>query len=162
MEDMKLNVTKTKTEKVYKAEGKLKEIFQNRTSVYLGLTKQETLCLFYQIPMSSIIKLKEDKINQLWNGILRRKMLMRKDSNIAIVSTLVPKGTILDDTTGHFGQRVMIASTWVYYNCSDLDSARKVRLRLDSVSQGFQEAGEQIEDMVSPKFIKKGIWGKEK
>lgn len=137
-------MSRAKWDKSLREEATLREIFKDRSEPLLGLTKFETISLFYRMPLGKVLNLSKDKISQMWTKVMTLKKNLRKEKIIPIIQVALPRGTILNDAVDGLGFRELKSRTIVYYKCNDLDSANTYRSKLNKVAESIYIAGNEI------------------
>ena len=100
----------------------LREIFSNRKNVFRGLTKLETISLYYNIKLSTILNWDEKKIKTKWVEIKYIKKYLKDKEIIGIISKQMPIGTTIRGEV--FGERQLENKLHIYFNCSKFDDPK--------------------------------------
>jgi len=124
------------------------EMFKERKSVILGLTKEETLAEFLNKSLQEVFQLTQEERKNEWKKFKRRCKALREDEMIGVISEQVSVGSVLRDVEGgHLGERPLIKKQYVYFRCFELNDATGFRKKMDKIIVGVDEAGTQIVKM---------------
>jgi len=133
----------------------LREIFADRKNVFLGLTKSETLSLYYKINLSTILNWDEKKVKQKWQEIKYIKKYLKDKEIIGIIAKQMNRGFVLRGNI--FGERQLENKSHVYFNCTRDDDAWEFRNSQDKIGNGFYKSGEHVTNIAQQKPIMKII-----
>jgi hypothetical protein len=137
--------------KTYKGMVDLKTLFEKRINVFLGLTRDEIISLFYNLPEDKVLKLKKEAIETKWSEIRTiKKYLLWKDK-FPIIFKNMPRGTELYDDV--LGRRTLDKRINVFFRCSDIESAGKWRDTFHKMAISFDRTGSKPSDIVEEEQI---------
>ena len=140
---MKKKRKKRKTsDKILSRVESLREIFKDRTNVIWGLTKDEVIHMYNNIPMKKVLNLSRTERDKIWEEIYKAKKYLRKEKVMAIISIYMPKGTVLEN--GELGKRMLKQSGHVYFRCVDREDALIVKTKFEKIAKGLVKAGHEI------------------
>ena len=143
-----------KSAKTLKRMDTLREIFKEKTNVFLGLTRDELISEYTNIKLSTILNWNKKKLDKVWDEIRFIKKHLRKERIMAIIYKNMPKGTVLKN---EFGQREIKEPKNIFFRCSSEEDAWKYRGILDKISRSVFEAGEQTTEIVEEEVRQKPI-----
>lgn len=133
----------------------LREIFAERKTVFLGLTKYETIAEVHKRKLSTILNYDNKQIDKLWNDIRLLKKFLRKKGIMAIIHKNMDRGFVLKDNI--FGERKLERKTNIFFRCSTFDDAHDYRDKMDKIATSVFEAGTQVEKITSEGLKEKAI-----
>jgi hypothetical protein len=132
--------------KVYKGMLNLKTIFEKKTNVFKGLTRDELISLNFSIPINKVIKLNRETIETKWNEIKTiKKYLLWKDS-FPIIFKSMDRGTEL--FCDEFGKRTLKKRTNIFFRCSDIRDAGSWRDCYDKISKSIYKTGSKPMEII--------------
>jgi hypothetical protein len=137
--------------KTLKNKDTLRYIFKDRINPLLGLTKQETISLYYGIPIKTVERYDKQDTDEAWKEILDVRKRLREVEVMAIIPVEMPIGTVLNDTglPQSQGVRELDERKFIYHRCTDLNIAKAHKKKMIKCGEGFLKAGDQIEDITS-------------
>lgn len=139
---------KWKATKTLRKENTLREIFQDRKNVLLGLTKLEVISEFKNVNLATVLRWKKEKIELTWEEIVRVKRILRKEMIMAIVSKQMPRGTGLNDVINGFNKRTLDKTGYVFFRCSSMEDVWSEKDKMDKIAKGVFKAAEQTGEIV--------------
>ena len=137
--------------KTLKSKDNLRYIFKDRINPLLGLTKEETIAIYYGVPLKTIERYDKMEIDEAWLEINKTKKRLREADVMAIIPIDMPIGTVLNDIglPQAQGRRELNERKYIYHRCTDLNIAKNHKKKMIKCGEGFIQAGDQIEDITS-------------
>lgn len=132
--------------RTYKGMLGLKTIFEERTNVLLGLTRDEIIHFYYSIPINKIIKLNDKIIQSKWSEIKTVKKYLLWRDNFPIIYKNMPKGTELFDNI--LGKRILMKRTNVFFKCINLMDAHNWRNDYDKMAKSIYRTGSRPSEII--------------
>lgn len=139
---------KWKATKTLRRENILREIFQDRVNVLVGLTKLEVISQFKGVSINTVLRWNKNKIELTWEEIVRVKRILRKEMIMAIVSKQMPRGSNLNDTISGLKNRILDKTSYVFFRCSSMEDVWSEKDKMDKIAKGVFKAAEQTGEIV--------------
>lgn len=138
----------------------LQLIFQDKTNILRGVTKEELISIYYNIPINKIIGMKKDTIEGKWHEICTVKKYLRNTKQCAIDFQKASKGTIL--TNNEFGRRQLDRRRNIFFKIVTTNVAGGIRARYDKIASSFIKAGNNTYNIADEIENQEQIWENEK
>jgi hypothetical protein len=133
----------------------VRNLFKDRTSPRLGLTKKEIVSIVFSLPKAKVDKMKNDELLYYIEKFKDTKKRLRKDGIIAITPIQLNAGVELNDVglDNSVGIRFLKNKEYVYHRCTDINIAKDYKNKMNKVAKGVVESGVETEEMTD-KIIK--------
>jgi len=143
--------------KTYQNMLNLKDLFKNRTSPEKGVLRDEICSVYYGIPIKRVLKWDKLEMHYKFKQIKRiMKYLMMKD-NFPIISTPMPRGTLLVDN--EFGRRQLSIQRHVYFRCVNTSQAGNWRDFCDKIADAVHKTGSKPSEIIKEEKVSKKVKG---
>ncbi len=120
----------------------LQFIFDNKRTWINGLTKDETISLYYKIPLPLVLKMAKETKEKKWKEIIYIRRYLRNRLTYAIDYKSVGKGVILFNN--EFGKRELKQRTNVFFRVSTLIDAEEIDKRYKQMAFAFSLSGDNV------------------
>lgn len=117
-------------------------IFQDKTNPIRGLTRDEIISLYFNIPIRKVIAMKRNILDYKWKEIRVVKKYLKNTNQCAIDYQKLSKGTII--VNHEFKERQLKRSQNIFFKIVDTNIARGIRSRYDKLSLSFKHSGDKI------------------
>jgi hypothetical protein len=117
-------------------------IFEDKTNIIRGLTKEEIISLHYKIPKKAVIKMKKDTLEAKWQEIRTIKAYLRNTKQCAIDFQKASKGTVIINE--EFGSRTLDRNRNIFFKIVKTIVAKGIRDRYDKMASSFRKAGDKV------------------
>jgi len=128
--------------KTWKHMTALKDIFKDRDTASLGLTKNEVIALYQRISLQDVISMRDSSKKSIWEEINSARKVLRKEGIMAIVSIIATRGFVLKDD--NFGKRTCADTTPIYHKCVDMGTALIVKARMGKIAEGIENVSDEV------------------
>jgi hypothetical protein len=137
----------------------IKQIFQDRINVTLGLTKNEAVALYNNCTLHDVINMRPTARDKIWGEMCRIRKVLRKEGIMAVVAIDMPRGTVLDDRKlkPSFGKRELGDGQTIYHKCMDKQTALYVKSQMDKIARGIVQVEEQVMEITDREIEQKPI-----
>jgi hypothetical protein len=136
--------TKGIHDRITKGMGNLSTIFSDKSNLVRGLTKEETISLYFKIPMNKLIVMKKETIQSMWQEICTVKRYLRNTNQCAIDHLKASRGTVL--VNEEFGRRQLDRTRNIFFKIIDTKIADGIGDRYDKLSNSIRKVGNKIRE----------------
>ena len=120
----------------------LQLIFQEKTKWYMGLTKDELISKYFNIPYKKVLNMRLEDKNIKWHEIVYIRRYLRNKLHYAIDFKSIDKGVTL--VNKELGERLLKNRTNVYFKISNLNDAEEIDKRYKKMATAFSISGDNV------------------
>ena len=123
----------------------LQILFKDKTNILAGMTKEEIISLYYNIPIKKVKDMKKDTIVSKWQEIVTIKKYLRKNKLCAIDFDKLEKGISIRNE--ECGTRKFDSARNIFFKISNITTADNVGKKYIKTAISFKQAAEDIHEI---------------